>query len=66
MVSSAVGKNRSTTTEETHLGIVIVLIVLALIFGVLGAVIEGLFWLLIIGLVLLVGSAIFGFSKRRA
>jgi hypothetical protein len=41
-------------------GIVIVLIILALIFGGIGLLVEGLFWLLIIGLVLLVVGGIMG------
>lgn len=46
------------------MGIVVALVVLALLFGVLGAVVEGLLWLLFIGLVLLAVGAVMGFSKR--
>lgn len=44
--------------------ILIVLIVLALIFGV-GAVIEGLFWMFLIGLALLIAAVWFGWSRFR-
>ncbi|MDQ3461847.1 MAG: hypothetical protein M3471_02245 [Actinomycetota bacterium] len=46
------------------MGIVIVLIVLALIFGGLGFLIEGLLWLLVIAVVLLVAGAIAGSRVR--
>lgn len=48
------------------MGIVIILIILALIFGGVGLLVEGLFWLLIIGLVLLVLGAVMGTRGRRA
>jgi len=47
------------------MGIVVVLIVLALIFGGLGLFMEGLKWLLIIALVLFVVSALMGFKGGR-
>ncbi len=46
------------------MGIVVLLLVLALLFGGIGLLVEGLFWLLIIGLVLLVASAFTGYSAR--
>ncbi len=46
------------------MGIVILLIVLALVFGGIGLLVEGLFWLLIIGLVLLVVGAVMGGKAR--
>ncbi|CAN5855320.1 hypothetical protein BH23ACT1_BH23ACT1_02450 [soil metagenome] len=46
------------------MGIVIVLIVLALIFGGLGFLIEGLLWLLVIAVVLLVVGAVAGSRMR--
>lgn len=42
--------------------ILVVLLLLALLFGV-GAVIEGLFWLFIIGAVLLVAAAFTGYRS---
>lgn len=44
--------------------IIVILLILALLFGGLGLFIEGLIWLAIIGLVLLVVSAVIGFSGR--
>jgi len=46
------------------MGIVILLVVLALLFGIGGIVIEGLLWLLIISLVLLVVGAVLGGRAR--
>lgn len=45
------------------MGIIIALLVLWLLFSVLGFVIKGLVWLAIIGLVLFVGTIVFGFVK---
>ena len=47
-----------------RMGIVIALLLLALIFGGIGLLVEGLFWLLIIALVLVVAGAVFGFRGR--
>ena len=46
------------------MGIVIILIILALIFGGIGLLVEGLFWLLIISLALLVVGAVTGMRGR--
>lgn len=46
------------------MGLVIVLLLLALIFGGVGLFAEGLKWLLIIGLVLLVASLFTGYRGR--
>ncbi|MFD0631646.1 hypothetical protein [Catenulispora yoronensis] len=48
------------------MGWVILIIVLALIFGVLGVVIKGLLWLLVIGIVLFVVGAAIGAVKSRS
>jgi hypothetical protein len=45
-------------------GIIIFLLIVWLVLAVLGAVLEGLFWLTIVGVVLLVGTAIYGWVKR--
>jgi hypothetical protein len=45
--------------------LIILLILLALIVGGLGLLLKGLAWLLIIALVLLVASALIGFTRRR-
>jgi hypothetical protein len=47
------------------MGIVIILIILALIFGGIGIIVEGLFWLLIISLILLVVGAVMGSRGRK-
>lgn len=46
------------------MGLVIVLLLLALIFGGVGLFAEGLKWLLIIGLILLVASFFTGYRSR--
>lgn len=43
---------------------VIILIVLALVFGGIGLLVEGLLWLLVISLILFVVSAVFGTRGR--
>lgn len=48
------------------MGIIILLVILALIFGGIGLLVEGLFWLLIIGVVLLVVGAVLGMRGRGA
>ncbi len=45
--------------------IIVVLLVLWLVFGVLGFVIKGLLWLGIIGIVLFLATAAWGFIKRK-
>ena len=47
------------------MGIVLLLIILALVFGGIGLLVEGLFWLLVIGAALLVTGAVMGFMKSR-
>lgn len=48
------------------MGIAVLLLVLALVFGGIGLLVEGLFWLLIIALVLLIAGAVTGFRGRGA
>jgi ABC-type multidrug transport system permease subunit len=45
-------------------GLLVVLLILALVFGGVGLLIEGLRWVLIIALVLLLASFISGFASR--
>jgi len=45
--------------------LIIVLLVAWLVLSVLGALIEGLLWLLAIGVVLLVATAAYGWFKLR-
>ena len=47
-------------------GIIVVLLILGIIFGVFGFVVKGLIWLAIIGIILLVGSIIWGVIRRCA
>jgi hypothetical protein len=47
------------------MGIILLLIILALVFGGIGLLVEGLFWLLVIGVVLLVAGAVMGFTRSR-
>jgi hypothetical protein len=44
--------------------LIIILLILGLVFGVFGFVVKGLIWLAIIGIVLIVVSAIWGFIRR--
>jgi hypothetical protein len=46
------------------MGIVVLLLILALVFGGVGLLVEGLVWLLVISLVLVVVGAVFGFRGR--
>jgi hypothetical protein len=48
------------------MGLVVVLLILALLFGGLGLFIEGLKWALIIALVLFVVGALTGYRNRSA
>ncbi|MEO7123550.1 MAG: hypothetical protein ABI400_10640 [Lacisediminihabitans sp.] len=46
------------------LTLVIVLLIIWLVLGILGFVIKGLFWLAIIGIVLFVVTALWGYIRR--
>jgi len=48
------------------LGLIGFLVVVWLVFVVVGLVVKGLFWLAIIGIVLLVATAVWGWIKRNA
>lgn len=48
------------------MGIIVALLVIWLILSILGFVVKGLLWLAIIGLVLFVATAVWGWVKRRA
>lgn len=43
-----------------------ILLLIWIVFIVIGVAVHALFWLLIIGVVLFVGTAIFGFIRREA
>jgi hypothetical protein len=46
--------------------IILILLVIWLVLAILGAVLEGLFWLTIVAIVLLIGTGIYGWIKRKA
>lgn len=45
-------------------GIIVLLLILGIIFGVFGFVVKGLIWLAVIGIVIVVIGAILGFLRR--
>jgi hypothetical protein len=45
-------------------GIIVLLLILGIIFGVFGFVVKGLIWLAVIGIILFVASIIWGFIRR--
>lgn len=47
------------------MGLVVILIILALIAGGIGLLVEGLFWLLIIAGILFLAGVVAGFVNRR-
>lgn len=47
------------------IGLIIALLVVWLVLSVLGFVVKGLVWLAIIGLILFVGTAAIGFTRRK-
>jgi CHASE2 domain-containing sensor protein len=52
------------TEEGNNMGLVVVLLLLALLFGGFGLFVEGLKWLLIIALVMFVASMFTGYRGR--
>jgi CHASE2 domain-containing sensor protein len=58
---------RATTLnlEDETMALVVILLILALIFGGVGLFLEAAWWALIIALVLLVVGAVMGFAGRR-
>ncbi|MEV6623054.1 hypothetical protein OG738_21650 [Amycolatopsis sp. NBC_01488] len=48
------------------MGLLIGLLVVWAVLVVLGAVVKGLFWLIIVGAVLFVATGVIGFVKRKA
>jgi hypothetical protein len=47
------------------MGLIVALLVIWLILSIVGFVVKGLLWLAIIGLVLFVATAVWGWVKRR-
>ncbi|UEL27823.1 MULTISPECIES: hypothetical protein [Micrococcaceae] len=48
------------------MGLIITLLIIWLVLSILGFVIKGLVWLAVIGLVLFVATAVWGWVKRNA
>jgi LPXTG-motif cell wall-anchored protein len=48
------------------MALIMILLVIWLVLVVLGTVLEGLFWLTIVGVVLLIGTAAYGWMRRKA
>lgn len=48
------------------LGLIALLLVVWLVVVVIGAVVEGLFWLVVIGALLFVATAAYGWVKRNS
>ncbi|HSL10435.1 MAG TPA: hypothetical protein VLA82_03875 [Actinomycetota bacterium] len=46
-------------------GLIVLLLILALVFGGLGLLVEGLLWLLVIAGILVVAGMVLGFRGRR-
>ncbi|GAC1324326.1 MAG: hypothetical protein NVSMB13_05530 [Mycobacteriales bacterium] len=58
--------SRLPPEREPVMGLLVLLVVLAVVFGVVGLAVKGLIWLLFIGLILLVVSGVLGFTRRGA
>lgn len=53
--------------ETAHmLALIAILLVVWLVLSILGAVIKGLFWLTIVGVVLFLGTAAYGYVKHKS
>ena len=48
------------------MGLIITLLIIWLVLSILGFAVKGLLWLAIIGLVLFVATAVWGWVKRKA
>jgi Tn3 transposase DDE domain len=64
--SGVVGLGRPWERRFTMLGLLVLLLIVWLVAVVLGVVIKGLFWLVIIGAILFVATGVIGFVKREA
>ena len=57
---------RDEEEEEPVLGFIALLLVVGVALAVIGAVVKGLFWLAVVGAVLFVATAAFGWLRRGA
>jgi hypothetical protein len=66
-LSSDLRASRPGMCHACHMtGFIVILLVVWLVLAILGAVLEGLFWLTVVAVVLLIGTAIYGWVKRKA
>ncbi|MCX6465159.1 MAG: hypothetical protein NTW05_16440 [Pseudonocardiales bacterium] len=50
----------------TALKVVAALLVVWLVMSVVGALVRGLFWLTVVGVLLFAGTAVYGYLRRRS
>jgi hypothetical protein len=55
----------SPADEERSMALFLLIILIAVVLGILGAVIKGLLWLLFIGIVVFLLAFVFGGAKLR-
>jgi hypothetical protein len=58
------GRSARIEFSEVAVGLIVALLIIWIVLSVIGFVVKGLFWLAIVGLVLLVGTAVLGFFRR--
>lgn len=47
------------------MGVIVILLVIWLVLAVLGALLEGLFWLTVVAIILMVATGVWGWMKRK-
>lgn len=62
---SIIGSSDTCEREAVMMGFIALLLVIWLALVVIGAVIEGLFWLVVVGAVLFLATAAYGWAQRR-
>jgi hypothetical protein len=65
IAATRVGHLHTPTRRLPMLGFIALLLVVWLALVVIGALVEGLFWLIVIGAVLFVATAVYGWVKRN-
>lgn len=55
-----------TRSVDDMIALIVILIILGIIFGVVGFAVKTLLWLAIVGIALVIISAIIGFIRRGA
>lgn len=56
---------RPTCDDCLMTTVILILLVVWLVLAILGAISEGLFWLTIVAVVLLIGTGVYGWLKRK-